>query len=94
MRVKFRFKLIGNLDGPFHADSMAQNPYDVYYMSSGERVRAGGRALIPKNASGWPILAGFAKVGSFSCCFPIFNFYFLVGRWLGEWPRGVPQVPL
>src|SRR5216684_6642563 len=27
---------------------------------------AGGRALIPKNAFGWPILAGFARVGVFS----------------------------
>jgi len=27
---------------------------------------AGGRALFPKNAFGWPILAGFARVGPFS----------------------------
>ncbi len=32
---------------------------------------AGGRALIPKNAFGWPILARlfFARVGSFSSAF-------------------------
>src|SRR5258708_32058048 len=43
---------------------------------------AGGRALIPKNAFPWPILAGllFARVRSFS--FPFSNFYFLVDRWL------------
>src|SRR5229473_3669324 len=36
----------------------------------------GGRALIPKNAFGWPILAGlfFARVGSFC---PFFNFHAL-----------------
>src|SRR5882757_7400787 len=37
-------------------------------------IRAGGRALIPKNAFGWPILPGFATVGSFSC--PLSTFYF------------------
>ena len=26
-------------------------------------IPAGGRALIPKDAFGWPILAGFARVG-------------------------------
>ena len=40
---------------------------------------AGGRDLIPKDAFGWPTLAGlfFARVGSFSC--PFSNFCFLVG---------------
>jgi hypothetical protein len=35
---------------------------------------AGGRDLIPKNAFGWPILAGlfFARVGFFSCPFSDF----------------------
>jgi hypothetical protein len=39
-------------------------------------VEAGGRALIPKNAFGWPILASvfFARVGSFSCLFPRLSF--------------------
>ncbi len=45
---------------------------------AGGKEEAGGRALILKNAFGWPILAGlfFARVGSFSC--PFSNFYFLV----------------
>jgi hypothetical protein len=29
-------------------------------------IPAGGRALIPKDAFGWPILAGFARVGLLS----------------------------
>jgi hypothetical protein len=41
---------------------------------------AGGRPLIPKNAFGWPILAGLfhARVGL--CSYPFSNFYFLFGR--------------
>jgi hypothetical protein len=39
---------------------------------------AGGRALIPKNAFGWPILARlfFARVGSFSSL--VSNFHFSI----------------
>src|SRR6266568_3101952 len=37
---------------------------------------AGGRALVSKNASGWPTLSGliYERVGSFSCPFPRFSF--------------------
>ena len=37
---------------------------------------AGGRALIPKKAFGWPILAGFARVGS--SLVPFSSLWFLV----------------
>ena len=49
-----------------------------YHFRSKRKASAGGRALIPKNAFGWPILAGFARVGFFS--YPFSDFYFLVGR--------------
>ena len=42
--------------------------------------RAGGRALIPKNACGWPILSGlvYERVGPSLVPFPLSNFQFLL----------------
>jgi hypothetical protein len=55
----------------------AREEFKLYGLD--KHTMAGGRALIPKNAFGWPILAGFARVGSFSS--PFSNFYFPVPEW-------------
>jgi hypothetical protein len=59
----------GNTVNQFDAGSKA-----VGYKKYATDSATGGRALIPKNAFGWPILAGlfFARVGSFSFPFSIF----------------------
>jgi hypothetical protein len=64
--VEFRLKLIGHLNGPFHANNMAQTPYDVSSMFvavfpwSGESLKTGGRrgGLIVYYFA-WKYLVGF-----------------------------------
>jgi hypothetical protein len=60
---------------------------------------AGGRALTPKNAFGWPTLCGFQRVGLSLVPFPISIFHFLTasiaadsgGGWT-SWQAGKPEV--